>query len=90
MAESKTTKTAEVPVKNYVTSDSAVKYSVKLPVIEGEGDKIVIVNERRYTVARGKTVQVPEWVYEQLQHEEEMVEAELAYRKKIDDKFKTF
>lgn len=96
MAETKKpAKTTETEKPNeqkisYVTADSKNMFEVTLPIIEGEGDKVVTVNDRRYTIERGKRVKVPEWVYEQLRHEEEMTLAEHAYRQRISDKFKTF
>lgn len=89
------TETTDVPVvknpeRSYVTTDNTEKYEVTLPVDSGEGDKVVWVNDRKYTIARGKKVKVPAWVYEVLQQEEKMALQEYEYKQKNQDRFKQF
>lgn len=88
MTETKTTKKAK---RSYVTEDSKEMFEVHLPINDGEsGDEVVIVNDRRYIVARGKRVKVPAWVAEALKHKEKMTLLEHEYRMKNQNRLNQF
>ena len=71
------------------TENKEKMYTVTLPIIKGvHEDKVVVINGYRYIIKRGEPVEVPQSVYEVLQHEALMqrkqaeYEAELERRRK--------
>jgi hypothetical protein len=53
---------------------------IKLPLTKTERDgKYCAVNGRSYLIKRGETVEVPDYVAEVLQHEEEMLSIGMAF-----------
>ena len=53
---------------------------IKLPLTKSEkADKYVAVNGKSFLIKRGETVEVPDYVAEVLQHEEEMLAIGMAY-----------
>ena len=67
------------------TETNTVK--IRLPLTKSEkGDKYVAVNGRTYLIKRGETVEVPDFVAEVLQHEEEMLSISMAYEEQAKEK----
>lgn len=53
---------------------------IRLPLTKSEkDDKYVAVNGKAYLIKRGETVEVPDFVAEVLQHEEEMLAVSMVY-----------
>jgi hypothetical protein len=53
---------------------------IKLPLTKTEkDDKYCAVNGKTYLIKRGVTVEVPDYVAEVLQHEEEMLSIRMAF-----------
>ena len=77
-------------VKNFVSEDNHKRYRVKLPINKQLGDKVVMVNDLKYVVKRGVEVEVPEWVKEALDHEEEMELLDYNHQEKVEAKLKLF
>ena len=78
------------PVKSFVSEDNHKKYRVKLPLNKQLGDKVVMVNDLKYVVKRGVEVEVPEWVKEALDHEEEMQLVDYDHQANVEAKLKMF
>ena len=56
------------------------KVKIKLPLTKTEKDaKYCAVNGKSYLIKRGETVEVPDYVAEVLQHEEEMLSIGMAF-----------
>lgn len=56
------------------------KVKIKLPLTKSEKeDKYVAVNGKSYLIKRGVEVEVPDFVAEVLQHEEEMLAIRFAF-----------
>ena len=57
------------------TNTTIKKVKIKLPLTRAEkDDKYVAVNGKSYLIKRGVEVEVPDFVAEVLQHQEEMLE----------------
>lgn len=55
---------------------------IRLPLTRTEtNDEYVAVNGKTYQIKRGETVEVPDYVVEQIQHSEEMLSVSMAYEK---------
>lgn len=53
---------------------------IRLPLTRTEtNDEYVAVNGKTYQIKRGETVEVPDYVVEQIQHSEEMLSVSMAY-----------
>lgn len=59
------------------------KIKIRLPLTRTEKkDEYVAVNGKTFQIKRGETVEVPDYVAEQLQHKEEMLSISMAYEEK--------
>jgi hypothetical protein len=62
------------------TTTTIKKVKIKLPLTRTEkDDKYVAVNGKSYLIKRGEEVEVPDYVAEALQHEEEMLSIAMEY-----------
>ena len=62
------------------TNTTIKKVKIKLPLTRTEkDDKYVAVNGKSYLIKRGEEVEVPDYVAEVLQHEEEMLSIAMEY-----------
>ena len=60
---------------NTTETKAPKKVKIKLPLTRTEkDDKFVAVNGKTFLIKRGETVEVPDYVAEVLQHQEEMLE----------------
>lgn len=75
---------------NRVTEENHATYKTKLGLDRNLGDKLVVVNDRHYLIKRGADVEIPEWVQEVLDHEEEMELADYNHQDKINAKLTMF
>lgn len=56
------------------------KVKIRLPLTRTEKDDVyVAVNGKSYLIKRGETVEVPDFVAEQIRHREEMLSISMAY-----------
>lgn len=56
---------------------------IRLPLTRTETkDEYVAVNGKSYQIKRGETVEVPDYVAEQIRHSEEMLTISMAYEEK--------
>lgn len=88
MANTKT-KTSETQ-KSFVSEENHKRYKVRLPLNKQLGDKVVMVNDLKYVVKRGVDVEVPEWVKEALDHEEEMELLDYNHQEQVNAKLSMF
>lgn len=63
---------------------------IKLPLTkELKNDLFVSVNNRRFLIKRGREVEVPECVAEQIRHSENMAAESVAYMMELEEKFES-
>lgn len=79
-----------VPQKSYVSEENHATYKTKLGIDRQLGDKVVVVNDRYHLIKRGVDVEIPEWVQEVLDHEEEMELADYNHQDKINARLNMF
>ena len=71
--------------KSYFEGMPTVK--IKLPLTRGEKDDVfVAVNGKSFQIKRGVEVEIPQCVYEVLQHKEEMLVKALEYEENAQGK----
>ena len=72
---------------NTTETKAPKKVKIKLPLTRTEkDDKYVAVNGKTYLIKRGETVEVPDYVAEVLQHEEEMLAVGMAFEAQASEK----
>lgn len=78
-------KTAETQIPETQSQTSEVKkVKIKLPKLRGQNDDVFVsVNNYSCVIRRGVEVEVPEFVKEVLDHQEEMLETIAAFEEKV-------
>jgi hypothetical protein len=82
MSSNKNTNKTDEIVETTTTEPKKVK--IKLPKIKGQNDDVFVsVNNYTCVIKRGVEVEVPEFIKEVLDHQEEMLETIMAFEEKV-------